>query len=309
MKREKIRAVILGHAVADALGVPVEFHSRECLDASPVTEMIGYGSHNVPAGSWSDDTSMVLAALDGFYDGEIDYDSIMQNLVAWIYEAKYTPTDVMFDVGGTCLSAIRNYAGGTPALMCGLKDSYSNGNGSLMRVHPFVLLCWLDKSKDLDDVVKKASSLTHAHERSVLGCKIYARVLLALLNNPSKAAVRLALSEAREELCDSPEYSHYERLFESGFENLPRESIKSSGYVVDSLEAAVWCLLTTESYRDCALKAVNLGEDTDTVAAIAGGLAGALYGTKAIPEEWLGTLKRRGVIEALIEKAFAGLIE
>lgn len=304
MKREKIKAVILGHAVADALGVPVEFCSREELDASPVTEMRGYGSYDVPEGSWSDDTSMTLAALDAFGEGEIDYDLIMTNLVRWIDEADYTPTGDAFDVGRTCLSAIRSFCRGTPALECGLDDDYSNGNGSLMRVHPFVLLCWLDVGRDLLDTVTKASALTHAHERSILGCKIYAYILKSLLDSPTKDSVRSALASASRDFSGSPEYSHYTRLFDEDFERLPRESIKSSGYVVDSLEAAVWCLLTTESYRDCALKAVNLGEDTDTVAAIAGGLAGALYGLEAIPSEWLDTLKKRDYVEAITEKAF-----
>jgi ADP-ribosylglycohydrolase len=96
---------------------------------------------------------------------------------------------------------------------------------------------------------------------------------------------------------NSAEYSHFERLFSEDFSKLPRENIKSGGYVVDSLEAAVWCLLTSDNYRDCVLKAVNLGDDTDTVAAIAGGLAGALYGYDAIPNSWLKTLKRREYIE------------
>ena len=100
-----------------------------------------------------------------------------------------------------------------------------------------------------------------------------------------------------------PEFDHFKRIFADDFEALPEEKIKSTGYVVDTLEAALWCLLTTESYRECVLKAVNLGGDTDTVAAVAGGLAGALYGIEGIPEEWLNTLIKREYIEEICERA------
>ena len=127
-----MKSVMIGHAVGDALGVPVEFCSREELDESPVTDMIGFGSYPVPAGAWSDDTSMTLAALDSLANGTVDYNDIMENFVRWCSEDEYTPTGEMFDIGRTCLTAIRNYLAtdGKPALECGLNDEHSNGNGS-----------------------------------------------------------------------------------------------------------------------------------------------------------------------------------
>jgi ADP-ribosylglycohydrolase len=124
-----------------------------------------------------------------------------------------------------------------------------------------------------------------------------------LLNDSSKSTIELALRRAEIHLREYGELSHYGRIFEPDFANIPKNGIKSSGYVVDTLEAALWCLLTTDSYRECVLKAVNLGEDTDTIAAIAGGLAGALYGYEAIPGEWLDKLLRREYIEQLCERA------
>ena len=303
---EKTRAVVIGHAVADALGVPVEFCDRAELDRDPVKDMQGYGTYPYPAGCWSDDTSMSLAALDGIKDGQADLDAVMAGFCEWYYRDGYTPTGKMFDIGNVCSRAIDNYSlHNTPVSECGLSDEYSNGNGSLMRIHPFSLLAWECEmeASEWEPLIERASSMTHGHERSILGCFIYTMILLRLLDDPSKEAVDRALKEAERRYADSPELRHYGRLLSEGFSELARDEIRSTGYVVHTLEAAVWCVLTTDSYRDCVLKAVNLGEDTDTVAAVAGGLAGALYGYGAIPHEWLDTLKRREYIEQLCDRA------
>jgi ADP-ribosylglycohydrolase len=212
---------------------------------------------------------------------------------------------VLFDCGGICASAIENcFAHDLPATECGLSGERSNGNGSLMRIYPFSLIAYHLQEKHglIDELIDQASALTHAHERARLGCRIYTRVLQALLETPEKSAIKAALRESKHRYADSSELAHYERLCSPDFDTLPRKSIKSTGYIVDTLEAAIWCVLTTNSYQECVCKAVNLGEDTDTVAAVAGSLAGALYGYGAIPEEWLNTLKRRDYIEELCEK-------
>ncbi len=303
---KKAKSVILGHAIADALGVPAEFRDRETLLMNPITDMIGYGTYNVPRGTWSDDTSMSLAALDSLASGEIDYDDIMQNFVKWCFEDKYTANNEAFDIGRTCFNAISLYKDSTVKnpLACGMSDEYSNGNGSLMRINPFVLYLYyknMDISEKLE-VIHNASSLTHAHERSKIACGIYSFVLWELLGAPYKDYIQKGLRKAKEYYRDSIELSKYHRLF-NGIEDLTIDEIKSSGYVVDALEAAIWCLLTTKDYKECVLRAVNLGGDTDTIAAIAGGLAGALYGYDSIPKEWMNILLRRDYIEEMCDTA------
>lgn len=306
MIKDKIKAVMLGHAVGDALGVPVEFCERNELAEKPVTDMVGYGTYPYPEGCWSDDTSMSLAALDSLASGKLDFDAIMVKFGEWYYDDEYTPTGEMFDVGNTCSYAIDNYfAYHKPIEKCGLTDEHSNGNGSLMRIHPFVLYVYANQMS-VDEwlgVIVKASALTHAHDRSKIGCLIYTFVLMSLLKDKGKDGIEDGLKKAKRYLNACAEFTPYERIFNNDFATLPRDEIKSSGYVVDTLEAALWCLLTTASYRDCVLKAVNLGDDTDTVAAVACGLAGALYGYDAIPKEWLETLKRRDYIEAMCDRA------
>ena len=312
MLKDKIKAVMLGHAVGDALGVPVEFCERDELAAKPVTDMVGYGTYPYPEGCWSDDTSMSLAALDSLASGKLDFDDIMVKFGEWYYDDEYTPTGEMFDVGNTCSYAIDNYfAYHKPIEECGLTGERSNGNGSLMRIHPFVLYAYA-KQMSIDEwlgVIVKASALTHAHDRSKIGCLIYTFVLMNLLKDKGKDGIQEGLKKAKHYLNACAEFTTYERIFKNDFAALPRDEIKSSGYVVDTLEAALWCLLTTANYRDCVLKAVNLGDDTDTIAAIAGGLAGALYGYDTIPSEWLEALKRRDYIEEMCERACAAWVK
>ena len=304
-KKDIVRSVMIGHAVGDALGVPVEFCAREELLKNPVMDMMGFGSYPMPAGAWSDDTSMSVAALDSLANGEILYDEIMGNFVKWANLDDYTPTGEMFDIGVTCKKAIRKFVEeeGISPLACGLPYENANGNGSLMRIHPFVLMAYFreDLRPLADMVFENASRLTHAHERSVLACKIYGRVLFSLIEKPSRESVFKALAEAKAIYADNSEYSAYRRLFSDDFEALTAREIRSSGYVVDTLEAAIWCLLTTGNYAECVLKAVNLGEDTDTVAAVAGGLAGALYGYETIPKKWRDTLIKRAYIEEMCD--------
>lgn len=307
---------MIGHAVGDALGVPVEFASREEVDANPVEDMEGFGTYPYPAGTWSDDTSMSVAALDSLAKGEIDWDEIMCNFGKWLQDGDYTPSGETFDAGRTCVKAIVNYfANNTKAIESGGTDEYSNGNGSLMRIHPFSLFLYTKGNFDLQ-IIHNASALTHAHKRSQMACGIYSFVLWELLKSPSKVAVVRGLSKAKRFYHEWDEMkSYYKMLFRrigltelhfedpDTFERAKRDEIKSSGYVVDTIEAAIWCLMNTHSYKECVLTAVNLGDDTDTIAAIAGGLAGALYGYEAIPQEWRNTLIKRDYIEEMCERA------
>ena len=216
----------------------------------------------------------------------------------------------MFDIGRTCLTAIRNFleVDGRPALECGLTDERSNGNGSLMRIHPFALYAFVKGGtlgKSLD-IIREGSIMTHAHPRTIYACGIYAMVFWEILKGADKAKVLSEIENAAV-LFDGiyPEESdHFEWAFHKKLASKSADEISSSGYVVHTLEAALWCLLTTNSYKECVLKAVNLGEDTDTVAAVAGGLAGAMYGYDAIPEEWRNTLIRREYIEEMCERAY-----
>lgn len=303
---------IMGLCVADAIGVPVEFNNRETLRENPVVNMRSYGTYNQPAGTWSDDTSMTLCLVDSLSNG-IDYEDIMKKFLEWFKEGAYTPHGVSFDIGNATRQALLRYSKCKNPLQCGGTTEHDNGNGSLMRILP--ILFYLQSTygtefKEKDEafaIVHNVSAITHAHKRSQLACGIYISIA-ALINGKMslKAAVEQGIQAAMEYYRKHDEFTselkYFERLERKTFADLPIEEIKSSGYVVDTLEAAIWCLLNTNNYKDCVLKAVNLGEDTDTVAAVAGGLAGLHYGYESIPNEWLMAIVKRHFVENLCQK-------
>lgn len=230
--------------------------------------MKGYGSHPVPKGTWSDDTSMTLALVDAISkSGDIVPKDIADNFVAWVEKAKYTATGETFDIGRTCLQAISNYEGGVLAEEAGMDGEYSNGNGTLMRILP---LAYYLKSKNLSgkevyDLVKIVSSITHKHEVSIMGCYIYILFALELLDNKNIYEAYSNITKKDYSYFSEECISRYARILQADISKCSMEDIKSTGYVVDTLEAALWCLLTTNSYKACVIKAINLGNDTDTV--------------------------------------------
>ncbi len=308
---------VMGLCVGDALGVPVEFMGRETLRKNPVTGMRGYGTHAQPAGTWSDDTSMTLCLVDSLSRG-LDYEDIMSNFIKWFEKGEYTPYGEVFDMGVTTRRALIRFKQGIPAIECGGKNERDNGNGSLMRILPVVFYLQSIYGTDFTgidqayEVVHAVSSLSHAHRRSQIACGIYISVASKLMSSMTlETAVRSGISGAMEYYQGTKDYvlelEHFERLNRRDFAAIPEDEVRSSGYVVDTLEAAIWCLLNTDNYRDCALKAVNLGDDTDTVAAIAGGLAGLAYGYKGIPKEWVSEIARKEYIEDLCNQLYLSL--
>lgn len=300
---------VLGLVVGDALGVPVEFVSRKELKENPVSTMTGFGTHNQPVGTWSDDSSMTLCLAEILVQG-LDYHQLGKSFVEWLYNSKWTPHGKVFDVGiSTRLALDRIRNGETPEFAGNVEES-SNGNGSLMRILPlFIETRKLKKLRERYDLIKKVSSITHAHVRSCLACFYYLEMATFLSYNdkyPIKTAYEVAnnaLKDLTIELEINPdEVKLFERLTNGNLGDLKENQIYSSGYVLHTLEAAVWCLLNTNSYKEAVLKAVNLGEDTDTVGAVTGGLAGMFYGRKSIPDDWVKSIARLAEIEELLGK-------
>lgn len=303
---------IMGLVVGDAIGVPVEFSDREERMQDPVMEMRGYGTYPVPKGSWSDDSSMALASLSALYTDGLNLKKTMENFVAWEQEGKFTPQGEVFDEGNTCSFAIYDYMKFRDVSTCGRTGEDSNGNGSLMRILPVcIYLKYMQDESDLDDdsaieIVHQMSALTHAHIRSKMACGIYFFCVSELskrddtIENLLQSAIHTAFSFYEKDVETRKELSHYDRIRNiQELKMLSESQVHSGGYVIDSIEASLWCLLNASSYEESVLKAVNLGDDTDTTAAIAGGLAGIYYGYDMIPEKWKADIIRRSWIEEL----------
>ncbi len=315
--KQKIYNTLYGAIVADALGVPVEFKDRNFFKQNPVTDMTGYGTYNLPKGSWSDDSSMMLCLADSIAKkGTVDYEDIMNNFSRWFNNGDFTPEGKLFDIGLSCRKSIMNYLDGIEPLECGQKSESDNGNGSLMRIACLPLYLYEKfgpdamESWEAFEIVHNASKLTHAHYISLIGCDIYCAVMLEILKGTDKAdLLRSALSKVEGYVIEHYKfdefYLKYKRLTKKDFVNLKENQIKSSGYIVDTLEAAMWCFLNSTNYRDCVLKAVNLGNDTDTVACVAGSIAGLYYGN--IPAEWIESIRNKEFIDLIIEKFSAAI--
>jgi len=294
--RNYAKDALLGVAVGDALGVPFEFKSRTTIAYHPATDMIGYGTYGQPAGTWSDDSSLTFCLAETLLNG-LDYNALAQNFIAWLYFNRWTPYGEVFDVGNTTQVAIEKLKRGVEPELAGEISESSNGNGSLMRILPLLFYTHNKPIEARFEITRKVSSLTHRHIRSVIACFYYLEYARHLLYGKEKLeAYNLLQTEipaflAKNEI--SPiEIKPFERILAKDISKVRERDINSSGYVIDSLEASLWCLLTTDTYKKAVLKAVNLGEDTDTTAAIAGGLAGLVYGWQAIPKLWISELAK-----------------
>lgn len=310
-----VKAGIMGVCIGDALGVPVEFRSREQLKRSPVTKMRALGTHHQPAGTWSDDGSLTLCLADSLCNG-YDLENIALKFLQWYNAEIWTPHGRVFDIGIATSQAIYRIGRSVSPILCGGNSEFDNGNGSLMRMMPLLFYIKNLPIEKRFDIIKDVSSITHRHIRSIVACFIYLEFALEILKGKDKwDAYRTMQKTVREFLdhnpiCSQNEMDKFHRILElkvgeydlAPLYTLQEEEISSGGYVLHSLEASLWCFLNSESYAEAVLKAVNLGEDTDTTGAITGGIAGIYYGYENIPEEWIAELVRKDDIEKLCEK-------
>ncbi|GAA4047963.1 ADP-ribosylglycohydrolase family protein [Hymenobacter glaciei] len=315
------RAALLGLAVGDALGVPVEFAPRAARQQDPVMDMRAFGTHRQPAGTWSDDSSLTFClaetlARPGGRSGEPDLADFARRSINWLNLSYWTATAETFDVGNATRTAINSLERGMTPTAAGPRSEFDNGNGALMRILPLAFHdTWRAETLDLDaawTLTENVASVTHGHPRSTLGSFLYLLVARGLLAGLPPAEAYAAMRElANPWLESSPiapvdEQKYYRWWVLSGeITNQSEDKISSSGYVVHTLEAALWCLLKHDTYAATVLAAVNLGDDTDTTGAVAGGLAGLAYGEASIPTEWLAVLARRADIEELAGRLVA----
>jgi len=294
-----------GAIIGDALGVPVEFMIREDVRRNPITGMSGYGTFNLPPGSWSDDSSLLLCTVESLLNG-FDTESMSELFIRWLTEGYWTPHGNTFDVGASTMSSIGRMMREVPPEEAGGRGENDNGNGSLMRILPVGIYFARKPEEDLLSNVHRASSLTHRHPRTLMACGFYCLMVSALLQGFTADEAYLYAAEQSTiyyaKLPYAEELPHFQRLFSTLIGSVPETAIKSGGYVIHTLEASVWCLLNSKSFQDAVLKAVNLSEDTDTTGCVTGGLAGLCYGLESISEEWLDAIVRKKDIGKLLSQ-------
>ena len=300
--------ILLGTAIGDALGLPVQFLDREVVAKNPVTTMIGYGQFNVPAGTWSDDSSLSLCLAESLCKG-YDLSDIANNFVKWMFEGFWTPFNKAFDIGKTTYFAVVNLRNGVSPYLAGMDRERDNGNGSLMRILPLVPYILNMEVEERYKIIGEVSSLTHRHPRSILACIALCEFAIQYINQQSCEKAYQTMQQTLLQLLKREMFIEenvpFKRLIElsyNEFKAIELKDIRSTGYVIDTLEASLWCIFNTSNFKDTVLKAVNLGDDTDTVGAIAGGLVGIIYGSDSIPNEWLDVLARKDDIIELANK-------
>lgn len=310
MEKDKVFGGLFGVCIGDALGVPVEFIERYELKENPIVDMVGYGQYNQPRGTWSDDSSLTFCLAESLLNG-FDIQDIADKFCRWMQEGYWSPHGEVFDIGDATRNAIIRLQQGISPIDAGGKTEYNNGNGSLMRILP---LAYFLKKLDIDKqftTIHQVSCLTHGHFRSQMACGIYIQFAINLLNdndlNPAYKKTKRVCNQYYSIEPYKSELHHFKRILELDISQLREDSIKSSSYVIDTLEASLWCLLNNKSYSDTVLTAVNLGEDTDTTGAVAGGLAGIYYSYKNIPQKWRDSVARVEDIADLCERFYLSI--
>lgn len=308
-KSSRVLGGIFGVAVGDALGVPFEFTPRQIISKSPVCNMVGFGEHNQPKGTWSDDTSLTLCLAESLADG-FNMDDIADRFCMWLDEAYMTATGVVFDCGNTTFKAIKKLKSGISPEQAGDNDELSNGNGALMRIIPMAFYTENMSEEDKYSLLHRVASITHRHPRNKIACGIYNNIAINLIKGmtPMDAylnGVDSAVSyyEKKDEYKD--ELAHYKNVYSGKIYELNKSKLSGDGYVVHTLETSLWCFLNNDSYKKSVLTAVNFGDDTDTTASVTGGLAGLYYGYEGIPIEWLNNITRKDDIMKIAGRLYS----
>jgi ADP-ribosylglycohydrolase len=303
-RNERVLGGLWGALVGDALGVPVEFNSREEVRLDPVKDMRGFGTHRQPKGTWSDDGALTLCSVESLVRSEFDTEDLGKRFVAWYLNGLWAAQGKLFDIGITTSHALARISAGMRAEVAGSDAESSNGNGSLMRILPVAMKFARLPTNLLLDRIHRASAITHRHPRSQMACGYYALVVRELLGRATAGAAFSSGTAAFRAYYEADpwwaaELDAFQALLAEDLPNRPESQIDSDGYVMDTLTASLWCLLTSGTYEECVLKAVNLGGDTDTTGCVAGGLAGVLYGLEMVPARWREALPRQVELERL----------
>lgn len=294
--RDRVRGCLLGLAIGDAVGTTVEFKPRGTFP--PVTGMTGGGPFGLQAGQWTDDTSMALCLATSLVTKSgFDAQDQMHRYWRWYKEGYLSSTGRCFDIGNTVAAALHRYQStGDP--MSGSTSPQSAGNGSLMRLAPIPIFYFPDLEK-IRYFAAESSRTTHGAQECIEACQLFGEMLFYALSGRNKEEILLGTTGEVSSL-------KIQKIASGGYRQKSVSEIRGTGYVVDCLEAALWCFDHTTSFEDAILRAANLGDDADTTAAVCGQIAGAFYGELNLPVEWLESLCMRTEITGLAD-ALAGL--
>lgn len=288
---QRARGAFLGLAIGDALGTTVEFEPKDSF--VPLTTIVGGGPFGLKAGQFTDDTSMALCLGSSLLEHGFDSHDQMLRYIRWYEDGYMSSNGRCFDIGVATRAAMREFIK-TENPEAGSFHPHSAGNGCLMRLAP-VPIYWMDAPHLAVEYSERQARTTHQAPECLSASRLFGEILVRALEGKSKEQV-LAMPQLAGKLEDK-----IEAIGRGEYRQKTRAQIQGTGYVVQSLEATLWCFAQTSNFTDCVLLAANLGDDADTTAAQAGQLAGAFYGEDGIPSEWLGILTMRQEIGDMAE--------
>lgn len=300
---DRVRGALLGLATGDALGTTVEFKPRRSF--APLTDIVGGGPFNLKPGEWTDDTSMALCIAESIAETQsFNPTDQLARFLRWHREGHLSSNGHCFDIGIQTRAALHKFeTTGLPT--CGPVDEKSSGNGSLMRLSPVVMAFYRQPAVAIE-FAAESSRTTHGSELCVDACRYFAALLLGAIAGMGKSQLLAAeFTPVRGLWSQSPLHPKIAAIARGSWKHKTESDIKSSGFVVHTLEAALWAFANTDSYDQAVLQAANLGDDADTTGAVCGQLAGAFYGASHIPQRWLDILARRDTIATLADQLIA----
>lgn len=311
MKTKPVHAALFGLAIGDALGVPVEFKKRDELKERRVQDFEGYQTHNQPPGTFSDDSSLTFCLAESLCQG-YDLNDMGQRFVKWFFEGYWTAGGEVFGVGKSTEDSITRLRDGVSPMQSGNYADDCYGNGSLMRVLP---LLFYIKDFDIEErykIIKEVACITHGSVRTILACFYYLEFGLELLNGQNKLHAYLKTMHRVNAFINGKNFpagdvALFYSLLNSVIVMRSIDTIDSNHFAHVTIQAAVFCLMSTNSYEEAVLMAVNLGDDTDTTASVTGALAGLYYGFDAIPVKWRNEIKRSNDINDLCNRLTAAM--
>lgn len=313
---ERVKGSFYGLAIGDALGVPAEFMHRDEVRKINLQEMEGEDTNFsqkyntrwgdiAPKGCWSDDTAMTLAVMDAYCNDDFKYSDIMDNFITWWKTGKYSSLDYAFGMGGCCVKAMQKYLMTNDINTCGCDNIRENGNGALMRILPtclYIRKCNIDLDKKIE-LLNFVTAITHAHPISKMADVIYYLFLDNLMNTNDKYnAFDYIINFDYSKYFDKETIDVYSHILNKEFLKIKDIEEKKNGYVVPTLEGVLFSVMNNDNFRDSVLCAINLGFDTDTLAAITGSLAGILYGYNSIPKSWIRDLRKKDLLDEMVLK-------
>lgn len=301
----RVKEGIIGSAIGDALGTTTKGQAREYLLEHPVLKMTPCIKKGIPKGAWGDSTSLMVATTYAITKRGLDYDYIAENCVSWFTSNRFCSVGESFGIGQTTLkSLIRFTQRQKSATECGEGLIKDNGNSALKMVLPlaYYFIANKETKENVYTTIKNVCSITHRHEISICACYIYVHYAMFLLNGNNKFAAIKKLKTLDYSMFSNNTLEYFSRILVGNLSELDIDEINSTSFVVDTLESILWCFIKSDNYKDCIIATTNIGDDTSSIGALTGALAGIYYGTNKIPKDWYDNVRRKDYLTTISEE-------